>query len=158
VREIEVGETISMAGLMVTAVPAIHDGHRDGRRGPVAEAVGYVIEGGGRRIYFAGDTDIFDQMSELAPLDLALVPVWGWGTSVGEGHLDPERAAKALQLLRPQVAVPIHWGTFFPLGLRRLRSRFLVEPPREFARLAATLAPKVEVRVLEPGAETSLPE
>jgi len=158
VREIEVGETISMAGIKVTAVPAVHDGHRDGRRGPGAEAVGYVIEAEGRKVYFAGDTDIFDGMAELAPLDLALLPVWGWGTSVGEGHLDPERAAKALQLLRPRIAVPIHWGTFFPLGLRRLRPRFLTEPPREFARLAATLTPKVDVRVLEPGAETSLSE
>ena len=156
VREIELGETISLAGIEVTAVPAVHDGHRDGHRGPGADALGYLITAGGLRIYFAGDTDLFDGMSELAPLDLAMVPVWGWGASVGEGHLDPERAARALQMLRPRIAVPIHWGTFFPVGLRRLRPGFLTEPPREFARLAATLAPKAEVRILEPGAETSL--
>ena len=156
VREIEPGETISIAGVDVTAVPAVHDGHRDGRRGPGADALGYLIAGGGRRIYFAGDTDLFDGMSELAPLDLAMVPVWGWGTSVGEGHLDPERAAKALQLLRPRIAVPIHWGTFFPVGLHRRRPHFLTEPPRAFARLAATFAPSVDVRILEPGAETEI--
>lgn len=157
IREIRVGETISIAGVEVTATPAVHDGHRDRRRGPGAEAVGYLIGADDRTVYFAGDTDLFRGMSELGSIDLALLPVWGWGTSAGEGHLDPEDAASALELLRPSVAVPIHWGTFFPLGLRRLRPRFLTEPPREFARLAAELAPDVDVRILEPGSETTLP-
>jgi hypothetical protein len=52
--------------------------------------------------------------------------------------------------------VPIHWGTFFPVALRRLRPQFLTEPPLEFARLAARIAPEVEVRVLQPGDETSI--
>lgn len=156
VREIGLGETIEVAGVELTAVPAVHDGHRDFNRGPGAESVGYLIKGRGRTVYFAGDTDLFPEMSRLGPMDLALLPVWGWGTSVGEGHLDPRRAAKAVELLHPRVAVPIHWGTFFPLGWRRFRPQFLTEPPREFARLAARLAPEVDVRILEPGAETSL--
>lgn len=156
VREIRLDETISIGGLQLTAVPAMHDGHRDGQRGPQAEAIGYVIRSADRTVYFAGDTDLFPEMSDLAPLDLALLPVWGWGTSVGTGHLDPERAAKALELLRPRIAVPIHWGTFFPIGLRLLRPRFLTEPPRDFARLARRAAPAVDVRVVEPGSETSL--
>ncbi|MFL5906110.1 MAG: MBL fold metallo-hydrolase [Solirubrobacterales bacterium] len=156
IREIGLGETVSITGVEVTAVPALHDGHRDGRRGPGAEALGYLIRGGGRTVYFAGDTDLFPGMSKLGPMDVALLPVWGWGTSVGEGHLDPERAARALRLLHPRLAVPIHWGTFFPVGLRRVRPQFLVTPPREFARLAARLAPQVETRILEPGSETTL--
>jgi L-ascorbate metabolism protein UlaG (beta-lactamase superfamily) len=95
-------------------------------------------------------------MSGLGSLDLALLPVWGWGPSVGDGHLNPERAAMALEMLRPRLAVPIHWGTFYPLGLRRLRPRPLTQPPLEFARLAQRRAPEVEVRVLEPGSETDL--
>ncbi|HEY3192182.1 MAG TPA: MBL fold metallo-hydrolase [Solirubrobacterales bacterium] len=155
IREIGRGETISVEGIDVTAVPAVHDGHRD-RRGRQIEPLGYVIRKGGRTVYFAGDTDLFPEMSELGPLDLALLPVWGWGFSVGAGHLDPERAARALKLLRPRLAVPIHWGTFYPIGLRRLRPEPLTEPPLEFARLAGRLTPEVEVRVLNPGSETSL--
>jgi L-ascorbate metabolism protein UlaG (beta-lactamase superfamily) len=155
IREIGVDETISIAGVEVTAVRAVHDGHRDGRRGPGAEVLGYVIRGGGRTIYFAGDTDVFAEMSELGSIDVALLPVWGWGTSVGAGHLDPARAARALELIRPRVVVPIHWGTFFPLGLQKLRPLYLSEPPLELARLAARLTPEVEVRVLEPGSETT---
>ena len=101
-------------------MPAVHGGSR-GRRGPEIEALGYVINGGGHRAYFAGDTDLFDGMADLGALDLALLPVAGWGPSVGPGHLDPARAARALTLLRPRAAVPIHWGTLYPMGLRRLR-------------------------------------
>jgi L-ascorbate metabolism protein UlaG (beta-lactamase superfamily) len=149
------GETVSVGEAEVTAVPAEHGGRR-GRWGSEIEPLGYVIRGNGRAVYFAGDTDLFDEMSELGPIDAALVPVWGWGPSVGEGHLDPEKAARAVALLRPRVAVPIHWGTFYPAGVRRWRPEPLVEPPHEFARLAHQLAPEVEVRVLEPGSETSL--
>jgi L-ascorbate metabolism protein UlaG (beta-lactamase superfamily) len=109
-------------------------------------SVGYVISGS-RRIYFAGDTDLFPEMADIAEsLDLALVPVAGWGAKVGPGHLDPERAARAVQLLRPRTAVPIHWGTLSPA--HRATSD---EPPRTFRELAAHLAPDVEVRILAPG-------
>ncbi len=155
IREIGRGETISIGGVEVTAVPAVHDGRRD-RWGAQIEPLGYLIARGGRTVYFAGDTDLFPEMSDLGSLDLALLPVWGWGASVGPGHLDPEGAARALRLLRPRLAVPIHWGTFYPAGLRRLRPEPLAEPPLEFARLARELAPEVEVRVLAPGSETSL--
>jgi L-ascorbate metabolism protein UlaG (beta-lactamase superfamily) len=155
IREIGRGETISVGRVEVTAVRAMHDGRR-GPWGMQIEPLGYLIAGGGRTVYFAGDTDLFPQMSDLGPLDLALLPVWGWGASVGPGHLDPEKAARAVKLLRPRLAVPIHWGTFYPIGLRRLRPEPLARPPLEFARLARELAPEVEVRVVQPGSETSL--
>ena len=109
---------------------------------------------GSRAIYFAGDTGSFAAMAGLAggPLDLALLPVWGWGRTLGPGHLDPEAAARALTLLRPRRAVPIHWGTYATAWTRRRASpAFLSEPPEEFARHAARLAPAVGVVVLQPG-------
>jgi L-ascorbate metabolism protein UlaG (beta-lactamase superfamily) len=155
IREVGRGETISVGGVEVTAVPAVHDGRRD-RWGPRIDPLGYLIGGRGRTVYFAGDTDVFPGMADLGPLDLALLPVWGWGPAVGHGHLDPERAARALKMLRPRLAVPIHWGTFYPVGLRRLRPQPLAQPPLEFARLAREVAPEVEVRILQPGFETTL--
>ena len=68
----------------------MHNGLRD-RWGTEVEALGYRISGGGKNVYFAGDTDLFEGMSDLGPLDLALLPVWGWGLSVAAGHLDPVR-------------------------------------------------------------------
>lgn len=155
VAEIAVGETLSAGGVEVSAVPAEHDDRRD-PWGARAEPVGFVVSDGRRRIYFAGDTDLFDGMASLGSLDLALLPVWGWGHKLGAGHLDPERAARALQMLRPRLAVPIHWGTYHPAGMRRTLGDRLTEPPLEFARLAAEYAPEVRVEVLEPGAGLAL--
>jgi L-ascorbate metabolism protein UlaG (beta-lactamase superfamily) len=113
-----------------------------------------VVEGS-RSVYFAGDTDLFDEMAGLREsVDVALLPVWGWGPSVGAGHLDPERAAQAAALIEPAVAIPIHWGTFaLPwVALRGLPDEERERPAREFAAFAAQRAPGVEVRVLAVGA------
>ncbi len=69
---------------------------------------------------------------------------------MGPGHLDPRRAAEALTLLAPHVAIPIHWGTLRRIGAPQ-PSR---EPAEDFARQAAAAAPDVEVRVLAPGETT----
>jgi L-ascorbate metabolism protein UlaG (beta-lactamase superfamily) len=156
VHEIQAGETVELAGLGITAVPAEHPGDRRPLLGGArADALGFVIAGSSR-VYFAGDTDQYPEMALLGPLDVSLLPIWGWGPSVGPGHMDPEGAARALTLLRPRIAVPIHWGTLFPIGLARLRGERLTEPPREFVRHAARLAPDVRVEVLKPGATLEL--
>jgi L-ascorbate metabolism protein UlaG (beta-lactamase superfamily) len=158
VQELAVDDEVAIRGLSIRAVQAEHGGKRLPfvRHG---EAIGYVVTGSSS-IYFAGDTDIFEGMAGLAPsLDVALVPVWGWGATLGRGkHLDPERAAEAVRLLNPRVAVPIHWGTFHPLhhGVRRVPA-FLTEPGPAFAQAVARVAPGVEVRVLSPGESLPLP-
>ena len=68
--------------------------------------------------------------------------------------MDPAGAAQAAALLSAGTAIPIHWGTYFPArhaaGLARC-STILTDPPREFARRAADIAPDTDVLVLEPG-------
>lgn len=158
VVELSAGESAEVAGLRIVATHADHDTRRH-PLGPPGEAVGFLLGEPGRRVYFAGDTDVFPEMEALADgLDTALIPVWGWGPSLGPGHLDPKAAAAALRLLRPRLAIPIHWGTLFPFALDRLRGKapLLSDPPHEFAREAERLAPEVEVRVLQPGEATPL--
>ena len=79
----------------------------------------------GAACFFAGDTDLFAGMREIGDerLDLALLPIWGWGPRLPEGHLTPATAAEALVRLRPRVAIPIHWGTLAPLTARPRRRR-----------------------------------
>jgi L-ascorbate metabolism protein UlaG (beta-lactamase superfamily) len=155
VEEVVEDETVPVGPVAVRAVPARHGSSRV--LGTRSAALGYVLEGS-RRIYFAGDTDLFPGMAGIASgLDVALVPIWGWGPSLGAGHLDPGRAAEALALLRPRVAVPIHWGTYYPLqSTRRAPPAFLTRPVEEFERAAAEAAPDVEVRVLPVGGELLL--
>jgi L-ascorbate metabolism protein UlaG (beta-lactamase superfamily) len=153
-EELAAGDEVDVGGVAVTAVPALHERRRL-PFGAEADTLGFVAGG---RVYFAGDTDIFDAMRDLAGLDLALLPVWGWGPSLGEGHLDPEAAAGAAALLRPRLAVPIHWGTFYPRLLARYKPDRLTAPPHEFAAAVERLAPDVAVRVLEPGGRLELPD
>ena len=149
VVEVEVGDELRFGDVTVKATLAEHDGGRPPWGKGIA--LGYALLGS-RRIYFAGDTDLFAGMDALVPnLELALVPIWGWGPTLGGGkHLDPVRAAEAVRRLRPKIAVPIHWGTYRPFH-RGARAAFLTEPAAAFAGAVATAAPDVEVRVLRPG-------
>jgi L-ascorbate metabolism protein UlaG (beta-lactamase superfamily) len=149
VEELSVGDSTNVGGVSVTATPAVHGGARN-VVGPGVTPLGFLLEGDSR-IYFAGDTDLFADMADFGQIDVALLPVWGWGTGVGTGHLDPRGAAEAVALLRPRIAIPIHWGTLHPIGRRRAMRGYLVDPPREFAAHAARAAPDVDVRVLGPG-------
>ena len=147
---LDVGETWRSGALSVTATPATHSGRRE-PWGPTARAVGYLLDAPGRRVYFAGDTDLFPEMDGLgAPLDLALVPIAGWAPRLGPGHLDPARAAEAVARLRPRVVVPVHWGSFGPIGYFPSPAT-RTAPARAFADAVAHRAPGTEVRVLAPG-------
>jgi L-ascorbate metabolism protein UlaG (beta-lactamase superfamily) len=154
VTELSVSDVASVGAVEVTAVEAHHNGRRPGA--PQVETLGYVVRGR-RAVYFAGDTELFTGMSGLAPsLDLALLPVAGWGPKLGPGHMGPLDAARAVALLQPRLAVPVHWGTLLPIGLIHRHRARLDDPPRMFAEHVARLAPGVGVRILKPGQETEL--
>jgi L-ascorbate metabolism protein UlaG (beta-lactamase superfamily) len=147
VIEVEPGDTATFGDVEVRATFAEHDGHRM-PLGRDSQPVGYVVTGDAR-VYFAGDTDLFDGMRDLADhLDLALLPVAGWGTRLPPGHLNPELAAEASALLRTRYAVPIHWGTYAGPGVRPSEP---AAPALEFERFARSRAPEVEVKLLRPG-------
>ena len=153
VTEVEEGDETAVGGVSVRITHADHGGRSVPWRS--AAAVGYLILGSAR-VFFPGDTDLFPEMDGLVDdLDLALLPVWGWGPTIGPGHLDPERAAESLRLLRPRAAVPIHWGTFRPF-YRGARSGFLHRSAEEFAEAARRVAPDVAVHVLRPGESLDL--
>jgi L-ascorbate metabolism protein UlaG (beta-lactamase superfamily) len=150
VREVVPGDEVDLGPL---AVRVTHAEHASARRLGTAKTlpVGYVIAGT-RTVYFAGDTDLFGGMESLGDVDVALLPVAGWGPRLPAGHLDPARAAQALALIRPRIAIPIHWGTYAPWR----RPEGLETPARQFAEIAATVAPTVDVRVLRPGQSCAL--
>ena len=150
VMEVVAGETTRIKGINIEATPAEHPGRPMPGR-PQTDCVGYLIHGS-RHIYFTGDTDLFDGMAAIGEtVDVALLPVWGWGPTLGVGHMNPYRAAKALELLRPSLAIPIHWGTYFPMGLRPFLPGLVRRPPHEFAEHAKLIAPEVRICVLDPG-------
>ncbi|MCC6167862.1 MAG: MBL fold metallo-hydrolase, partial [Caldilineaceae bacterium] len=156
VAEVRIGEEVMVGPVCIHATYADHDAarHRFGWR--VDQSLGYRIQGS-HTVYFSGDTDLFAGMADLGGgLDVALLPVWGWGPTLGAGHMDPRRAAEALALLQPRLAVPIHWGALRPTGFGLLNPSFLAEPPHVFAAYAAQMAPRVEVQIVPPGGALAL--
>jgi L-ascorbate metabolism protein UlaG (beta-lactamase superfamily) len=160
--EMEVGDEVEIGAasavgpgstrVRVRAVPADHPGARY-PLAPESAALGYVVAGG-LSAYFAGDTGLYDGMRDLGPVDVAVLPVGGWGPRLPSDHLNPLSAAKALELLRPAACVPMHWGTIYPPWLPPEFNAKWGEWPHAFARYAAHLAPDVDVRVLQPGETT----
>jgi L-ascorbate metabolism protein UlaG (beta-lactamase superfamily) len=101
VEVIAAGETKTVAGITVKAVPAYNTNktfhpQKDGK-------VGFIITAEGVTYYHAGDTDLIPEMTGLAP-DVALLPVSG--TYV----MTADEAAKAALKIKPKVAVPMHYG------------------------------------------------
>jgi L-ascorbate metabolism protein UlaG (beta-lactamase superfamily) len=149
VHGVHAGDTVQVRDATVEAVQAWHDG----RRHPGTKALdtlGYLVEG----IWFAGDTELNPAMEDLrGRVDVALIPIWGWGPSLGPGHLDPAEAARAVELIAPRLAIPIHWGTFLPYGLGKRYARLLTEPPLEFAALVGS---GTRVETIAPGGSLDL--
>lgn len=148
VLELERDREWGVGAVVVRSTHAEHDS-----RWPIwrrSMALGYVVSGSAS-LYFAGDTDLFEGMDDVArELDVALLPIAGWGPRVPAGHLDPARAAEAVTRLRPRVAIPIHWGTYRRRDLA-LDPVVLREPADAFARAVADVAPDVRVCVLPVG-------
>ncbi|NCY21211.1 metal-dependent hydrolase [bacterium] len=122
---------------------AHHTSSVDGPQGAVALAapVGFLIQTEGKIIYFAGDTGLTMEMQLLGsrnPIDLALLPI-GDNFTMG-----PEDAAEAVRMLKPKLAVPMHYNTFEMIEVN----------PERFAKATAKLDCKVEV--MRPGATLQL--
>lgn len=120
VVEAEPGDRLGVAGVQIDVLPARHDGRRHplGRR--QAPALGFRVQGDAHSFWYPGDTGLHDGMADVDTVDLALVPIGGWGPTLGNRHLDPQDAVQAVCLVGAQWAVPVHYGTFWPAGLRTL--------------------------------------
>ena len=69
-----------------------------------AEWVGYILRIDGKRIYIAGDTDATKE-AKAVRCDVALVPIGGTYT------MDAKKAAELVNTIRPDIAVPVHYGS-----------------------------------------------
>jgi L-ascorbate metabolism protein UlaG (beta-lactamase superfamily) len=153
VGEVGVGDTVEIGEVRVTATPAVHDARRGPHRRMAATPLGYVL-GGRYAVYFAGDTALFPAMADIRA-DVALLPIWGWGRTLGPGHLDPVTAVRAMELVRPTVVVPIHWGTFSPVSLRG-EPAWLRRPLRQFEAELVRTGAGGRLRALVPGESLAL--
>jgi L-ascorbate metabolism protein UlaG (beta-lactamase superfamily) len=96
------GDQVPVGDVLIEAVAAYNVGKAFHPKSK--QWLGAVVTLAGRRIYYAGDTDLIPEMSELADVDLALLPVGGTYT------LSAEEAAEATRRLAPAAAIGYHWG------------------------------------------------
>ena len=113
VERVQPGDTVTVKGVSIEVVPSynVDKPHHPREQGNV----GYVIELGGWRIYHAGDTDLIPEMADVH-CDVALLPAGGKYT------MNAAEAAEALELIKPKVAIPMHWGDI--VGTREDAERF----------------------------------
>ncbi len=97
--------------------------------------VGFVIELGSKRLYYAGDTDLTAEMKALKGIDAAMLPVGGTYT------MNATEAAEAITFIKPKLAIPYHWGDI--VGGRGDAEKF-------------AKAAQCETRILAPGETLSL--
>jgi L-ascorbate metabolism protein UlaG (beta-lactamase superfamily) len=122
------GGTLSLLGLTITMVPAVHSSSIEEGGVPryAGVASGYVIRfEDGLTIYYAGDTGLFGDMrliGELYRPSMAFLPIGDVFT------MGPEQAAKACEWLGVKDVVPMHYGTFPALTGTPARLRELVTP------------------------------
>ncbi len=138
------GGTAQVGGVKVTATHAFHSSSiqlEDGSSIYGGEPMGLVIEfESGFKLYHAGDTAVFGDMSLIGDLyapELALLPI---GNQV---VMSPFEAAHAVRLLGVDHVVPIHYGTF----------PFIPGTPEEFQQHLDQIAPNVTVHVMQPGGD-----
>jgi len=138
----------------IMAVPAVH-GHRPMPHRPNA-ACGFLVATPTWRAWFAGDTAPYPAMADLpalagGPIDLALVPVGGWGPRLSGGHMDPTQAARVCAAVGARTAVPVHWGTLHSPLSRSLPPGWMDLAGPAFAVAVAREASGCTARVLQPG-------
>lgn len=106
-----IGGTISLGDITITMTDACHSSSIDesGHSFDGGRAAGFVIRTGGVCIYHAGDTGLFRDMQMIGDLykpDVAIVPIGGRYT------MDAHDAALAVAMLRPKIAIPMHFNTY----------------------------------------------
>ena len=143
----------------VRLVRAIHHSRPMPHRPNAAN--GHLVRGPSGVAWLAGDTDLYPDMAHLPDLaggviDVALVPIGGWGPRLSPGHMGPHEAAEACRLTGARYAVPVHWKTLHvPAGEMIPRGWMDVAGPR-FVDALAREAPDCRAVELEPGGSVTI--
>jgi L-ascorbate metabolism protein UlaG (beta-lactamase superfamily) len=132
-QAIEPGQKVIVNGVSITGVASYNPNKQFHPKDN--DWLGFVVEIGSKRIYYAGDTDLTAEMKALTDIDIALLPVGGTYT------MDAEEAAIAVEHIKPERAIPYHWGDI--VGKHSDAQRFADNA-------------KCEVKVLRPGETVEL--
>ncbi|MGB9736156.1 MAG: MBL fold metallo-hydrolase [bacterium] len=153
VRTLTWWEQTTVHNTRIIAVPA---NHFKGRHPLVSSLYqGYVIDGK-YQIYFAGDTGWFDGLRDIGDifrLNIAMLPIGAYKPWAILGHhMTPEDCVNAMQVIKAQYVIPIHWGTF------KLSFERMDEPVERLLSAAKRAGVERSIRILKPGDKIVIPE
>lgn len=161
---VEPGDEFTLAmGARVQVTHAHHDGRRHPGSPYAGPALGFRVcaaDSDATSFWYPGDTGLHPQMAAVEPVSLAVVPIGGWGPSLGEHHLDPAEAVEAIARVGTDHAVPVHYGTYWPWGLtmaRQTHRQFFLRPASRFAELMSRQLPAVDTWIPAPGQRIEWP-
>jgi L-ascorbate metabolism protein UlaG (beta-lactamase superfamily) len=151
---------IEPSGVEVKLTPAVHNSRPMPHRPNAAN--GHLIRGRSGIVWFAGDTELFDDMARFpeaagGPIDLAIVPIGGWAKRRSGGHMGPAEAAVACRITGARWAVPVHWKTLHLPGARAWSHDWMDSPGPKFATALALEAPTCRAAVLDLGESVVIP-
>ncbi|WP_181310022.1 MBL fold metallo-hydrolase [Nocardioides campestrisoli] len=144
----------TVGAAQVRLVPAVHHDRPLPHR--PQDAHGHLLRARGTTVWFAGDTELYPAMADLPGLagadrlDVAIVPIGGWGPRLSGGHMGPEQAARACATTGARYALPVHWGTLHAPLMRQVGGWF-DRPLDAFVSAVAVGAPGCEVVRVAPG-------
>ena len=122
IRIVKPGDAVQVGEIQVEAVPSYNT---DKAFHPKENGwLGFMVTVMGKRIYYCGDTDLIPEMKTIQA-DIMLVPVGGTYT------MTAEEAARAVNIIRPEVAIPIHYDDIVGSAEDARRFRDLCEVPVE---------------------------
>ena len=114
--ELDWWQSTRVGALALTLVPARHASGRLNPRSDLTLWGGFALVGERHRVYYSGDTGLFEAMSEIGqrfgPFDLALVEAGQYDAAWPDWHLGPEQAVLSAQRVRAKALIPVHWGLF----------------------------------------------
>ena len=157
VIELDWGKQVKIGDAKITALPLMHWSKRKWSDDRQSLWAAYVIQNGGRNIYFAGDTGygpVFKLAGGLFPsIDAAILPIGGYEPRdvLGQNHINPEEAVQALLDLKAKIGLGSHWGTI------QLTEEPMEEPPIKLAEAVSKAdLPKERFLVLQTGESFTL--
>lgn len=141
-------------GVAVRLAPARHRSRPMPHRPNTAN--GHLVRGSRQTVWVAGDTELFPELARIPGLaggsvDVAVVPIGGWGPRLSAGHLDPVQAATACRVVGARAALPVHWGTLHPPLVRQRPRGWMDRPGEEFVAALSRAAPGCRPLLLGPG-------
>jgi len=135
-----IGGTAKVKDVSVTMVKALHsaDAEENGEIVSLGSPAGVIVGMNGVKVYHTGDTDVFLDMQligELYSPEIMLIPIGDWYTMGIRG------AVKALELVKPEVAIPMHYNTF----------EVIKQNPQDFINAVEERKLQTKIVVLKPG-------